>query len=92
MGERWNRGVDCPGAMLYRVRTFDGAQWMRNKRDVRAHCARAAERGDRAIVHRVILTARMTPKTLALALLNGDESAFAKIEDVDPTTWDIRNA
>lgn len=81
--ERWNRGVDVPGAMLYRLNFDDDdtdARWVRNMEDVRYELRRCY---GQATVDRVILTAKLTPKTLALALLNRDPIAFSKVERVE---------
>ncbi len=82
------RGCACHGAVLYEldVPPDMGApgrsEWFTSKRDA---CARRADvfrdmdkpGGHTAVrrklpIHRVTLTARLTPKNLALALLNGD--------------------
>lgn len=82
------RGCACHGAVLYELAVPPDmgapgrSEWFTSKRDA---CARRADvfrymnkpGGHTAVashlpIHRVTLTARLTPKNLALALLNRD--------------------
>ncbi len=82
--------MDCPAAIFYRVTSSDWVRYCRNRREVRTLRALADNCGDRVIVHKVTLTSRLTPKRLALALLNNDPAAFATEEPYDAYSHDSR--
>ncbi|MDP6423385.1 MAG: hypothetical protein QGG14_01470 [Planctomycetota bacterium] len=80
------KGCAAFGAKFYRVSGWGGEAWYTCLKEARSEIV--ARKRDGAIgalaLDRVTLSARMTPKQLALALLNADDSAFATVERVQP--------
>lgn len=74
------KGCDAFGAKLYFLWHPGGRRkWFRQCAAAKAEARRLARKWDNDAyeVHRVILTAKLSPKALALALLNGDSEAYA---------------
>jgi hypothetical protein len=85
---RARRGCAAHGAKLYRVQCISFSATLTVSRDVTwvTRYNEAKRIASRPVglsfftIDRVTLTARLSPKKLALALLNHDDTAFARVE------------
>ncbi len=88
MSEANTRGCGAFGAKFYRLRGVGhgGVRWFRRRRDAEVAGRQMAQASgcdtNDYRLERVTLTAKLTPKALALALLNGEEHKFIATSEV----------